>query len=111
MSQIRYVKELLAAKADEDRCCFISDGRQLGATVLYRGDRWHVIQHAENAAVGAESIALVTLYEEADPDKLTAVALAIGFEDEPLWLIDVRMLDELSEHGWALKVLWRSDAA
>jgi len=111
MSHARYVAQLLAAKADEDRCCFISDGGQPGATVLYRGDRWHVIQHAENAAVGADAIALVTLDEEADPDKLTAAALATDFEDEPLWLIDVRKFDELGEYGRALKVLWRSDRA
>ena len=111
MSHHRYVAKLLAAKADEDRCCYISDGSQHGDTVLYRGGRWHVIQHAENAAVGAEAIALVTLDEEADPDKLTAAALATDFEDEPLWLIDVRSLDALGEYGRAMEVLWRSDRA
>lgn len=75
----------------------------------YRGDRWHVIQHGENIAVGADAIALVTLDEVADPDKLTAAALATDFEDDPLWLIDVRKFDELGEYGRALKVLWRSD--
>lgn len=109
MSHPRYVAQLLAAKADEDRCCFISDGSQLGATVLYRGGRWHVIQHAENLGIGADAIALVTLDEEADPEKLTSVALATDFEDEALWLIDVRKFDELGEYGRSLKVLWRSD--
>lgn len=109
MARIRYVEELLNAKVDEDRCCFISDCGQLGATILYRGDRWHVIQHVESTAVGVEAIALVTLDEEANPDKLTAVALATDFEDEPLWLIDVRRFDELGEYGAALSVLWRSD--
>ena len=112
MSQRRYVKQLLAAKTDEDRCCFISDGGQLGATVLYRNEGWLVVKHFDDDAVStAAQIALVMLDEEADPDKLTVAALATDFEDEPLWLIDVRAFDALGEYGRALKVLWRSDWA
>lgn len=112
MARIRYVEELLAAKGDEDRCCFISDGGQLGATVLYRNGGWLVVKHFDDDAVTTvRQIALVTLDEETDPDKLTSVALATDFEDEPLWLIDVRKFDELGEYGRALKVLWRSDRA
>jgi hypothetical protein len=109
--QHRYVEALLAAQTDEDRCCFISDAGQLGATVLYRGERWHVLQHFASTAAGADHIALVTLDGEADPAKLNAAALATDSRYEPLWLIDVRAFGELAEYGLALRVLWRSDEA
>lgn len=109
--QLRYIQALLAAKADEDHCCFISGGEQPGVTVLYRGERWHVLQHSASMAVSANHIALVTLDEEAGPDKLNAVALAMDSEYEPLWLVDVRAFDDLAAYGPALRVLWRSDRA
>lgn len=108
----RYAAELLAAKADEDRCCFISDSGQAGATVLFRDGGWLVVKHfAENAVETAKELALVTLDEEADPEPLMNAALATDFEGDPLWLIDVREFDELGGYGRTLKVLWRSDLA
>jgi hypothetical protein len=108
--QPRYVDDLLAAKTNEFRCCFISDSGQQGATVLYRGDCWLAVKHfAGNEVVAADKIALVRLNEEADPEKLTAAALATDFEGEPIWLVDVRALDGLADYGKALQVLWRSD--
>lgn len=110
-SHLRYVEALLAAKANEDRCCTFSGDGQVGTTVLYRGERWHALQHFASAAVGADDIALVTLVGEADAAKLNAASLATDPGYEPLWLIDVRAFDELTEYGLALRVLWRSDKA
>jgi hypothetical protein len=107
----RYVADLLACRNDADRCCLFTDNSQLGTTVLYR-DAWLVVQHfANNAVATASAIALVTLDEEADPERLTAAALATDFEGDPFWLIDVRAFDELGGYDRALKVLWRSDRA
>jgi hypothetical protein len=106
----RYVADLLACMADETRNVEISDSGQTGATVFCLGNRWMVVQcFANNAVIWADNIALVTLDEEADPERLTAAALATDFEGEPLWLIDVKRLDELGSYGESLKVLWRSD--
>jgi hypothetical protein len=105
----RYLDDLLACKDDPAHCCFIADGGQSGAAVLYR-DGWRAAQHfAGDRVVVAKEIALVTLDETADPEALTAAALATDFESDPLWLIDVRKFDELGGYGRALKVLWRSD--
>lgn len=107
-----YVDELLAAKADENRCCFICDSAQAGATVLYREGRWLIVQHFNrNAVATADHIALVTLDELADSAALDKLALATNFEDKPLWLVDAQSLAKLKRYGKALKVLWRSDKA
>src|SRR6185437_14509228 len=72
----RYVADLLACRSDAECCCLFTDGGQVGATVLYR-DGWLVVQHfAGNAVKTCEEIALVTLDEEADHERLTAAALA-----------------------------------
>jgi hypothetical protein len=107
-----YVDELLAARSDENRCCFICDSGQAGATVLYRDGRWLIVQHFNrNAVATAEQIALVTLDELADSAALDKQALATNFEDDPLWLVDMRSLAKLNRYGKSLRVLWRSDKA
>jgi hypothetical protein len=96
-TRLPYVDELLAARSDETRCCFICDSGQAGATVLYRDDRWLIVQHFhDNAIATANQIALVTLDELADLAALDKLALATNFENEPLWLVDVQSLAKLN---------------
>jgi hypothetical protein len=70
------------------------------------------LKHFEGDTVAvADQIALVTLDELADSAALNELALATNFEDELLWLVDVRSLAKLKRYGKALTVLWRSDKA
>jgi len=64
-------------------------------------------QHADQRATNWPFLRETVL----DPENLNAAALAMDFEGDPLWLIDVREFDELGGYGRALEVLWRSDRA
>jgi hypothetical protein len=116
-AMIAHVKELTASRKcrGNSRLVVTIGGSSHKGTEMYWCDplgQWIIIalEASPKLAVAAD-IALIRLYEDADPDAIARWALACDFEDlMPLFVLDAARLGQLPSYGSLFEVLWTSAA-